>query len=418
MKQILLRVESPPSQPSPPPAVSHAAPPAWRLVASAPHRLFFAAAMLVLLVSAVVWAWALVARAGVAPALPLGPAQPVWHLLAMLFGFFAFYMIGFLFTAGPRWLDVATPAPPSWRPAGIVALAGALVLLVAPTETLARGAAAVFGLAWLALDLAFARMLFASRARDKVHATLVLAAMLAGASGPLAYAVFAVDAYPWLAYAGMWLYAIPVFVVVCHRMIPFFTASVLPTIAIFRPWWLLAVLLAGPLAHGAMEALGAQAWTWLVDLPLAVFAFDLARRWGVAQSMANRLLAMLHVGFAWYAIAFALYAVSSLVTLLAGTSLGHASVHALTLGFCGSLMIAMVSRVTFGHSGRTLAADRFTWGLFVLLQVATVVRVGASLWPHPVVMALGALLWAIVVVPWALRSVPIYWRPRADGKPG
>jgi uncharacterized protein involved in response to NO len=33
-------------------------------------------------------------------------------------------------------------------------------------------------------------------------------------------------------------------------------------------------------------------------------------------------------------------------------------------------------------------------------------------------MALAALLWAAVVVPWALRFVPIYWRPRADGKPG
>jgi uncharacterized protein involved in response to NO len=246
----------------------------------------------------------------------------------------------------------------------------------------------VYGLAWLALDLAFARALLASRARDKVHATLVLAAMLAGATGPLAYAAFAVDAYPWLAYAGTWLYAIPVFVVVCHRMIPFFTASVLPAMAIFRPWWLLAVLLGGPLAHGAMEVAGAQAWTWIVDLPLAVFGLDLARRWGLAQSLANRLLAMLHVGFVWYAIAFALYAVSSLITLVAGSSLGHA------------------------------AADRFTWSLFVLLQVATVARVGASLWSHPSAMALAALLWAAVVVPWALRFVPIYWRPRADGKPG
>ncbi|MDH4180800.1 MAG: NnrS family protein [Betaproteobacteria bacterium] len=416
MKTIPLRVQSPP--PSPPPPASHPAPPAWRLLAAVPHRLFFAAAMLVLVVSALVWAWALVARTGVAGMPPLGPAQPVWHLLAMLFGSFAFYMFGFLFTAGPRWLDVPPPAAAQWRPAGVAALLGALAMLLAPTEPLARAGAAAYGFAWLVLDVAFARLLVASRARDKVHASLVLAAMLAGASGPLAYAAFAVDAYPWLAYAGMWLYAIPVFVVVCHRMIPFFTASVLPAMAIFRPWWLLAVLLGGPLVHGALEFAGAQAWTWIVDLPLAVFALDLARRWGLAQSMANRLLAMLHVGFAWYAISFALYASSSLAALLAGTSLGHAPVHALALGFCGSLMIAMVSRVTFGHSGRALAADRFTWSLFVLLQAAAVARVGASLWPHPAAMAAGALLWAAVVVPWALRFLPIYWRARADGKPG
>jgi uncharacterized protein involved in response to NO len=418
VRKILLRVEPPPSRPSPPPAAPHAAPPVWRLVASVPHRLFFAAAMFVLLVAAIAWAWALVARAGALDAPPLGPAQPAWHLLAMVYGFFAFYMFGFLFTAGPRWLDVAPPPPWQWRPAGIVALAGALAMLLAPTEPLARVGAAAYGFAWLALDAAFARLLFASRARDKVHASLVLAAMLFGASGPLAYAAFAIDAYPWLAYAGTWLFAIPVFVVVCHRMIPFFTASVLPSVAIFRPWWLLAVLLGGPLAHGAMEAAGARAWTWLIDVPLAAFAFDLARRWGLVQSMANRLLAMLHVGFGWYAVAFALYAIASLAERFAGTSLGHAPVHALTLGYCGSLMIAMVSRVTFGHSGRALAADRFTWGLFLLLQAAIVGRVAASLWPHPAAMAAAALLWTAVVVPWALRFLPIYWRPRADGKPG
>ena len=415
MKTIPLQVRNPPPPlPSTPPA----APPAWRLVASVPHRLFFAAAMLVLVVTALGWVWALASRTGALAAPPFGVVQPVWHLLGMLFGFFAFYMFGFLFTAGPRWLDVAPPAAAAWRPAGLVALGGALVMLLAPGEAASRFGAAVYGLAWLFLDLVFARLRFASRAADKVHATLVLGAMLAGASGPLAYAVLGTDAYPWLAYAGLWLFALPVFVVVCHRMIPFFTANVLPTIALFRPWWLLAVLLAGPLAHGALEALGAHAWTWLVDLPLAFFAFDLVRRWGLAQSLANRLLAMLHLGFAWYAIAFALYGFASLLALATGTSLGHAPVHALALGFCGSLMIAMVSRVTFGHSGRTLAADRFTWGLFVLLQAAVVLRVGASLWPHPALMALAALLWASVAAPWALRYGPMYWRPRADGRPG
>jgi uncharacterized protein involved in response to NO len=313
---------------------------------------------------------------------------------------------------------VAPPAVAAWRPAGIVALGGALVMLMAPSEDGARFGAAVYGLAWLYLDLVFARLRVASRAADKVHATLVLVAMLAGASGPLAYAALGTEAFPWLAYGGLWLFALPVFVVVCHRMIPFFTANVLPTIALFRPGWLLTVLLAGPLVHGALEALGAHAWTWWVDLPLALFAFDLTRRWGLVQSMTNRLLAMLHLGFAWYAIAFALYGTSSLLVLASGTSLGHAAVHALALGFCGSLMIAMVSRVTFGHSGRTLAADRFTWYVFLLLQAAIVVRVGAPLWPHPAVMALAALLWAGVAVPWALRYGPMYWRPRADGKPG
>ena len=299
-----------------------------------------------------------------------------------------------------------------------MALAGVLVLLLAPTEGAARAGAAVFGLGWLALDFAFWRLVRASPAQDRVHATLVGLALLAGASGPLSYAALGNEAYPWLVLAGLWLFAVPVFVVVCHRMIPFFTANVLPTVAIFRPWWLLAALVAGPVLHGSMTTLGLAAWTWIVDLPLALLAFDLARRWGLVQSMGNRLLAMLHLGFVWFAVAFLLEAMASLAVLAGGPSLGAAGTHALGMGFCGSLMIAMVSRVTLGHSGRTLGADRATWGLFLLLQVAVVVRIGAALWPHPLVLALAALLWAACAVPWALRYLPIYARPRADGKPG
>lgn len=401
-----------------PPHDPPAAPPSARLLLSLPHRMFFACAMIVLLVAAIGWPWSMLARAGALAGPPPGIGSPIWHVLAMLFAFFAFFMFGFLFTAGPRWLNVDAPPAWQWRPAGLVAFAGALVMLLAPGELPARGGAGVFGLAWLALLATFVRLLLTSRVPDRVHATIVALALLAGASGPLAYAALGSAAYRWLAFAGLWLFAVPVFVTVCHRMIPFFTANVLPTVAIFRPWWLLALLLAGPVAHGVLATIGAQAWTWLVDIPLAALAFDLARRWGLIQSFTNRLLAMLHVGFVWYAIAFALFGLSSLALLVDAGSLGLTGTHALGLGFCGSLMVAMVSRVTFGHSGRTLAADRPTWSLFLLLQAAVIARVVAALWPSPALLALAALLWAGAIVPWALRNLPIYWRPRADGKPG
>lgn len=418
MKRIPLNVQAPPPPPGQAPGAGAPLVPAWRLVAAFPHRLFFFAAMLVLGIAAGGWAWTMLSRTGIVAVPPLGVAQPLWHVLAMLFGFFAFFMFGFLFTAGPRWLDVATPPAAHWRPAGLVALAAALLLFLVPDEAFARGAAALYGLAWLSLVAAFARLVLASRAKDKVHATLVTLAMAAGASGPLAYAALANDAYPWLVFAGTWLFAVPVFVVVCHRMIPFFTANVLPTVAVFRPWWLLAALVAGPVAHGGLEAAGVHGWTWLVDVPLALLAFDLARRWGLVQSLANRLLAMLHLGFVWYGIAFALFAASSLLTLAGAGSLGHAGFHALGMGFCGSLMIAMVSRVTFGHSGRALAADMLTWGVFLLLQAAIVARLAAALWPYPALLAATALAWAACMLPWVVRNLPVYWRPRADGKPG
>ncbi len=388
-------------------------------IGTVPHRLFFLTAMVLVALIALAWLWVIVARTGVLAQPPLAIAQPVWHALAMLFGFLPFYMFGFLFTAGPKWLAVEPPPIRVWRTGGLVAAAGVLTMLFAPSWMLAQLGAGVFGLAWLAFDAVFAGLILASPARDRVHATLVLCAMLAGASGPLAFALFGSAAYSWLVFAGVWLFAVPMFVVVCHRMIPFFTAGVLPATAMFRPWWLLAVLVTGPVAHAMLDAAGYQRWTWLVDAPLALVAFDLARRWGLAQSLANRLLAMLHLGFVWYAIAFALFAAASLFALggLPG-ALGAAPVHALTIGFSGSLMLAMVSRVTYGHSGRTLAADRVTWSLFLLLQATVVVRIVSALWPLPALLVLTAALWAASVVPWAARNLPIYWRARADGRPG
>jgi hypothetical protein len=40
-----------------------------------------------------------------------------------------------------------------------------------------------------------------------------------------------------------------------------------------------------------------------------------------------------------------------------------------------------VARVTCEHSGRTRAADKVTWGLFLAFQLATLSRVAAEAFP-------------------------------------
>lgn len=96
------------------------------------------------------------------------------------------------------------------------------------------------------------------------------------------------------------------------------------------------------------------------------------------------------------------------------------ALHALSLGCFGSLMLAMVTRVSCGHSGRSQVADRVLWGLFSLLQAATVVRVVAALggaWV-PALLAATALLWSATTLLWALRLGSWYGRLRPDGRPG
>jgi uncharacterized protein involved in response to NO len=118
---------------------------------------------------------------------------------------------------------------------------------------------AVAACGWAAVLWRFVRLLRASRAADRLHARGVALAGLVGllAMGTAAVAV-ALGQVP-LARAAtqlaLWVFLAPTFAIVSHRMLPFFTASVLPFIDAWRPNWLLAVmcgtLAVSALGHGA-----------------------------------------------------------------------------------------------------------------------------------------------------------------------
>ncbi len=392
-----------------------------RRVFSAPHRFFFLVGVVQIVQVSLWWAWVLIARLSPAmpPALP-AVADTALHTLLMTCSFAPFFMFGFLFTAGPRWLGVASPKRAAWLPPGVLAAVSALALV--PLQIAGAGAirvaAAAYAVGWLWLLLRFALLIRESDAADKVHAIVVLAALLIGASCVVAFALFGPVAHGWVREAGVWGFLLPVFVTVCHRMIPFFTASAVPFVTAFRPWWLLLAMAGAPVTHGVLDGAGLAAWTWPVDIPAAVLLLWLTLRWGFVQSMKNHLLAMLHGGFLWYGIGFLLAGLHSLLLLTDGAGLGLAPLHALTIGFASSLLMAMVTRVTCGHSGRTLAADAVTWRLFQFLQVAAVVRVAAEALPGRGWLAASALVWVACWVPWCARYAPAYWRPRVDGRPG
>lgn len=431
MKTISLAVASPaPAGPQP------AQPWCPARLLSAPHRLGFFAAAVLLATSGLWWCLVLVARYAAWP-LPWAVPAPLTHGLVMALSFMPLFIVGFLFTAGPKWLALPdVPASSLLRPVLALSLGWCAALLgfhlSAALSALGMAAAAW---AWAGLMWRFGRLVRASPARDRLHAGALAIAGLVGAlamaAAALAVALGQVPLARAAAQLALWGFLAPTFTIVSHRMLPFFTAGVLPFLEAWRPNGLLAAMLAalGVTALGALlEALGLALSPTLrlmllaVQLPAAGLVLWLALRWGLLHSLRTRLLAMLHLGFVWLGVSLGLAALSHARVLWMGeqASLGLAPLHALTMGFLGGTLIAMTTRVAAGHSGRALAADNLAWGLYLLLQTAAVLRVVAALWPamEVALTVTAALAWATACTGWALRYGNWLGRPRVDGRPG
>ena len=212
---------------------------------------------------------------------------------------------------------------------------------------------------------------------------------------------------------------LPIFVTVAHRMFPFFAGAVVIGHAGWRPLPWLAAFWGLALVHLLVESRHGYAWLWLPDLGLAVLTGAwLWRNW--PRAAIPPLLRVLFAGYAWLPIAMALFAVQSAwYAATGGFVLGRAPAHALFIGFFGSLLVAMVTRVTQGHSGRPLALGRVAGFAFVAIQCVAVLRIAADVLPDaPLWQAMAAAGWLVAFAPWALNSARIYLTPRADGKPG
>ena len=342
------------------------------------------------------------------------------------------FFTGFLFTAGPRWLQRPPVAAMALRVPVALHVIGWLLFMLGAHISLriaAAGlvlAAAGFGL----VGWQFGQMLRNSQATETLHARLLLAACLIGSALLFIAAVtLATDRLVMTRaalHAGLWACHALVFVSAIHRMLPFFSDAALDALP---PNSLLALLVIAVAAEALLVVAEMLRWplpAWLAttqvlgESAIAALLMWLAWRSRQRPSPSMRLVVMLHVGFVWFGLAFALSAVSRGLLLAGHAGLGLASLHALTAGFMGSTLFAMVARISAGHGGRTVAADDFVWRLFWLLQFAVIARVGAALWPPATgaLLAVAAVSWAVASGAWALRYARWYGTPRADGRPG
>ena len=396
-----------------------------RLLAQAPHRLMFFIGATNLLLAMAWWAmWLADVRWQLFGLRQPQPYAGWLHAFVMQYQMLPSFIFGFLLTVFPRWMGL--PDLPRWRyvPVG-AGLFGGQLATIAGAFGYEPGIIVGFWMTlggWLAGVLTLGPLL--SRERGTTwHARACFGGLALGVAGLVAWGLFLHTADARLAFASIKLgtfgLLLPVYFSVAHRMFPFFAGNVVPGYVAWRPLWLLGAVLALCIAHLALELAHAYAWLWLADVPLlALLLLTLWKWW--PRGKAPGILLVLFIGLAWLPLAVALYAFQSIAYELTGLFLlGRAPAHALFVGFFGSVLVAMVTRVTQGHSGRKLVMPTAAWFAFVAIQVVTLLRIFAEVLPDGMAwQAVAALGWLVAFAPWVARIGRIYLSPRVDGKPG
>jgi len=85
-----------------------------------------------------------------------------------------------------------------------------------------------------------------------------------------------------------------------------------------------------------------------------------------------------------------------------------------------SMILAMISRVSLGHTGRKIAVGKVMAAAFILIFLATLVRVFGSLLitNYSLVLQVSLVLWIGAYAIFISQYARLLTTPRIDGSPG
>lgn len=112
----------------------------------------------------------------------------------------------------------------------------------------------------------------------------------------------------------------------------------------------------------------------LALLTAGLHAWRLSAWCGLAARK-NPLLLILHIAYAWLPLGYLLTGLVAIGLPVPATS----ALHALTMGAIGTMILAMTTRVSLGHTGRPLQLARLTVLSYILLCAGVLARVVAPL---------------------------------------
>jgi uncharacterized protein involved in response to NO len=328
-----------------------------------------------------------------------------WHVHEMLYGFLPAVITGFLFTAIPNWTG---RLPLRGRPLMV------LVALWTAGRVCVTLSAYTGWLAAMLVDISFLLMVAAAAAREIIGGkkwnnlgivVLVLVLLLGNMT-------FHLEAH----FKGAAEISIRVGIAVVVLLISLIGGRIIPSFT--RNWLVrenpgrLPVAFARfdmlSVAVGAIALLFWILWptgTTIGDTLALAGAMHLVRlgRWAGDRTGRERLLLILHIGYAFVPLGFLLSACSAFGVAPAG-----AGIHAWMAGAAGVMTLAVMSRASLGHTGQQLTASLSTQAVYAAIIVAALARICAVVDPtHSVALLhVAAFAWAAAFLGFALCYGP------------
>jgi uncharacterized protein involved in response to NO len=171
----------------------------------------------------------------------------------------------------------------------------------------------------------------------------------------------------------------------------------------------------GATAIGLFAWLAGPSETSMGLLLVAAAALQLVRwaRWRGYKSFSDPLVLVLHVAYAWIPVGLALLGLS-----LAGLVPRSAAIHALTAGAMATMILAVMTRASLGHTARALKANSATAIAYLLVTLGAFLRVAASLGliAYRSGIDVAALAWGGAFLLFLLSYAPVLFRPRLGEK--
>ena len=330
----------------------------------------------------------------------------------MLFGFVGAAIAGFVLTAVPNWTGRLPIAGGPLAALFAIWLVGRLFPFVSSDQN--PMLILLDGGFYLLLAFLLAREIIQSRNRNLPVVAIVLLFGAAGILDRLEMAGSLDSSLGWR--AGLSLVALLI-AIIGGRIIPSFTRNWLSSIGAREPlpaqprtWDKLIIALTAAALLAWLSTPFSLVSSVLLSSASAAHFFRLSK-WHGWRCCSNALVWILHLGYLWLPVGLLLLAVAQ-VEIISET----AGIHALSTGAMATMILAVMSRASLGHTGRALIASREIIASYILITIAAVLRVQAalSIGDGRVALAVAGAAWLGAFGLFLFRYGPILCAPRLD----